>query len=117
MKRHIRLTYLIPEFLPLVDKGVVPLFAGMDISYLDEANQRLLYAFVGKERIAALDTRKSAAVKQSYKQSRMPFTLQVMQKLFRQPEPRPLVINRHQLGACAETLSDDQTTRRLFAAL
>ena len=38
--RYIRLTHLIPEFLEKMDKGEIALSVGVELSFLDEQNQR-----------------------------------------------------------------------------
>ena len=40
IQRYIRLTYLIPEFLEKMDKGEIALSVGVELSFLDEQNQR-----------------------------------------------------------------------------
>ena len=40
VKRFIRLTYLIPEFLEKMDKGEIALSVGAELSFLDEFSQR-----------------------------------------------------------------------------
>ena len=40
VKRYIRLTYLIPEFLEKMDKGEIALSVGVELSFLDEQSQR-----------------------------------------------------------------------------
>ena len=40
VKRYIRLTYLIPEFLEKMDRGEMALSVGVELSFLDEQNQR-----------------------------------------------------------------------------
>ena len=40
VKRYIRLTHLIPEFLEKMDKGEIALSVGVELSFLDEQNQR-----------------------------------------------------------------------------
>jgi ParB family chromosome partitioning protein len=40
VKRFIRLTYLIPEFLEKMDKGEIALSVGVELSFLDEFSQR-----------------------------------------------------------------------------
>ena len=39
VKRYIRLTYLIPEFLEKMDKGEIALSVGVELSFLDESSQ------------------------------------------------------------------------------
>ena len=40
VKRYIRLTYLIPEFLEKMDEGEIALSVGAELSFLDESSQR-----------------------------------------------------------------------------
>ena len=40
VRRLIRLTYLIPEFLEKMDKGEIALSVGVELSFLDESSQR-----------------------------------------------------------------------------
>ena len=40
VKRYIRLTYLIPEFLKKMDEGEIALSVGVELSFLDESSQR-----------------------------------------------------------------------------
>ena len=40
VKRYIRLTYLIPEFLEKMDEGEIALSVGVELSFLDESSQR-----------------------------------------------------------------------------
>lgn len=40
VRRYIRLTYLIQEFLEKMDKGEIALSVGVELSYLDESSQR-----------------------------------------------------------------------------
>ena len=40
VKRYIRLTYLIPEFLEKMDEGEIALSVGVELSFLDEQSQR-----------------------------------------------------------------------------
>ena len=39
IQRYIRLTYLIPELLKMVDEGIIPLTAGVNYSYLRQFEQ------------------------------------------------------------------------------
>ncbi len=40
VKRYIRLTYLVPEFLEKMDQGEIALSVGVELSYLDDSSQR-----------------------------------------------------------------------------
>ena len=44
VKRYIRLTYLIPEFLEKMDQGEIALSVGVELSFLDESSQREVLA-------------------------------------------------------------------------
>ena len=41
VRRYIRLTYLIPEFLEKMDKGEIALSVGVELSFIDESSQRV----------------------------------------------------------------------------
>lgn len=43
VRRYIRLTLLIPDLLKLIDEKKLPLMLGVDISYLDEEFQEIIY--------------------------------------------------------------------------
>ena len=43
IQRYIRLTYLIPELLKMVDEGIVPLTAGVNYSYLRQFEQMTVW--------------------------------------------------------------------------
>lgn len=40
VRRYIRLTYLVPEFLEKMDQGEIALSVGVELSFLDESSQR-----------------------------------------------------------------------------
>lgn len=44
VRRYIRLTYLIPEFLEKMDQGEIALSVGVELSFLDEQKQRAVLA-------------------------------------------------------------------------
>ena len=44
--RYIRLTYLIPKLLDMVDEGRLAVFVGVEISYLNQAYQQWIYEFI-----------------------------------------------------------------------
>ncbi len=46
VKRYIRLTYLIPSVLELVDQGKITFVMGVDISFFDEQIQQWIYEYV-----------------------------------------------------------------------
>lgn len=46
IQRYLRLTHLIPELLDMLDDSCITLTAGVNLSYLSEANQIELYEFI-----------------------------------------------------------------------
>ncbi len=49
--RYIRLTYLLPELLALVDEGIMALRPAVELSYLDSINQKLIYDYYDAEMV------------------------------------------------------------------
>lgn len=49
VRRYVRLTYLVPEFLEMVDEGRIKMRPAVEISYLDEDNQRDLVDAIDTE--------------------------------------------------------------------
>ena len=50
VQRYIRLTYLIPELLKLVDTGKLPFVVGVTLSYISTEGQRLVFEFFYEQR-------------------------------------------------------------------
>lgn len=46
IQRYIRLTYLIPELLEMVDEGEIPIMAAYQVSYLDAESQNVLFRYL-----------------------------------------------------------------------
>ena len=51
VRRYIRLTYLIPEILKLVDEGRISLTPAVELSYLDGYEQEQVYCFYENEEV------------------------------------------------------------------
>ena len=49
VKRYIRLTYLIPELLDLMDEGRIALSVGVELSYLDRPNQEYIARVIERD--------------------------------------------------------------------
>jgi ParB family chromosome partitioning protein len=117
IKRHIRLTYLIPEFIALVDSGLLPLYAGVDISYLEIRLQQGIYNFVNEDHIKMLNAGNIKKIKHAYNNKKMPFTLQVIGKLIQPPPLRkPFKINRALINSVAEYSWSDKKLEWMFLA-
>ena len=68
IRRYIRLTYLITPLLDLVDSGKIPFVAGVDLSYLDDAAQVLVYNFFfEREYGVRLDLKSAASLRSAFK--------------------------------------------------
>ena len=121
VKRYIRLTYLIPALLTFVDNKALPLFVGIDLSFLDEASQQLVFDFLIKKHRMEIDLEKSRYLKQLYKAIGTLTEESLSDLLFQSRGVRSRVIpliNRKLLKSIVTDieLPDDETLIHLFAA-
>lgn len=63
IQRYIRLTYLVPELLQMVDDKSISFMAGVNLSYHHETLQRELFGFMQTNNIAAVSLKQSEAIK------------------------------------------------------
>ena len=66
IQRYIRLTYLIPELLKMVDEGIIPLTAGVNYSYLREFEQFSVWAML-MDKSMSITTEKTEEMKNASK--------------------------------------------------
>lgn len=66
IQRYIRLTYLIPELLKMVDEGIVPLTAGVNYSYLRQFEQLSVWMML-MEKSMSITTEKTEELKNASK--------------------------------------------------
>ena len=66
IQRYIRLTYLIPELLKMVDDGIVPLTAGVNYSYLRQFEQLSVWMML-MEKSMSITTEKTEELKNASK--------------------------------------------------
>ena len=66
IQRYIRLTYLIPELLKMVDEGIVPLIAGVNYSYLRQFEQFSVWAML-MDKSMSITTDKTEQMKNASK--------------------------------------------------
>ena len=66
IQRYIRLTYLIPELLKMVDEGIIPLTAGVNYSYLREFEQFSVWAML-MDKSMSITTEKAEEMKNASK--------------------------------------------------
>jgi ParB family chromosome partitioning protein len=121
IQRYIRLTYLIPEIHECIDMEILPIFAGIDLSYLDTLSQHLVYTQLIHNSPTQLDLKKSAYIKQLFKKHGT-FTEETLAPLLFQSRGTterviPL-INRKFLKTLTTEIplpEDDEELIRLFA--
>jgi len=63
IQRYIRLTWLVPELLAMVDNKTLPFIAGVNLSYHHHSLQRELLEFMDANEIATVNVKQSEAVK------------------------------------------------------
>ena len=66
IQRYIRLTYLIPELLKMVDEGIVPLTAGVNYSYLRQFEQLSVWMML-MDKAMSITTEKTEEMKNASK--------------------------------------------------
>jgi ParB family chromosome partitioning protein len=69
MHRFIRLTYLIPEFLQMVDKSSMPILVGVDLSYFNKTAQQAIYQYFYIDRVSSIDLQKSGTLRMALKEN------------------------------------------------
>ena len=119
VRRHIRLTFLVPVFLSLVDEGALPFMVGVDMSYLDAETQTTVYDFFFSGSIKyKLDLRTSSFLRDVYKIGDYPLTHEHLAALLKarehKAEPKSFFINRTLLKAYESQIPDDKELERLF---
>lgn len=63
IQRYIRLTYLIPDFITMIDDGDMPVMAGVELSYLSDEEQWIVYDYVSSKDDARIDISKAKAIR------------------------------------------------------
>lgn len=66
IQRLIRLTYLIPEMLNLVDAGNIPYLAGVDLSYLSNEEQEFVYSVIAMKDPMGIDGKTAHILKKMH---------------------------------------------------
>ena len=70
IQRYIRLTYLIPELLKMVDEGIVPLTAGVNYSYLRQFEQLSVWMML-MDKSMSITTEKAEEMKNASKKAEL----------------------------------------------
>ena len=120
IKRYLRLTYLIPELLSLVDNDTLQLYAAVDLSFLDERSQRTVHDYFFADGYLSLDLERSGAIKKAFREKGT-LTAEMIEELFfaggvQRTRVVPIVNRKLLSSLITETeLPDDETLLRLFA--
>lgn len=118
IRRYVRITYLIPSLLELVDNEDIPFMAGVDLSYLDESAQTLIYTFFFKEEHGSkLDLKMSASLRVAFKE-KGELTGEMIKSLCfdrqKKDNPKTFTISRKKLQPYLDRIPDDTELERLF---
>jgi ParB family chromosome partitioning protein len=68
IKRYVRLTLLVPEILALVDNETLGLYAGVELSFLDEVSQNAVFGVFLNEIFLGVDYLRGVELRQLYKE-------------------------------------------------
>jgi len=120
VRQYIRLTYLIPDLLSLVDQKALSFAAGINLSFLDEASQRMVFGILITEHCMEIDPEKSGYLKKLYKETGTFTEASLKDVYFQQRGAKNRVIpliNRNMLKSIVADidLPDDETLIHLFA--
>lgn len=118
VRRYIRLTYLLPELLDMVDAGKPAVNAAVDLSYLSEEQQQLLLDII-KETEKIPNLAQSKAIRKAYFAGELNRE-EIMQILFPKKRvlPRAIQIPTDRLLDFFPTdVSPDQITETLIVAM
>jgi len=63
VQRYIRLTYLLPALLDMVDNKQIPFCAGVSLSYLKDEDQRLLLSFMNEHKLGSVSLDQADKIK------------------------------------------------------
>ncbi len=66
IQRLIRLTYLMPKMLNLVDAGNIPFLAGVDLSYLSQEEQKMVYTVMSMKEPIGIDGKSAQILKKMH---------------------------------------------------
>lgn len=61
--KYIRLTELLPELIEMIDARNMSIKAGVDLSYLSNESQKLLYEYLIKNKVSHLDNEKASVIR------------------------------------------------------
>lgn len=118
IRRYIRLTYLLPQLLELVDAETIPFVAGVYLSYLDETAQTTVHAFFFEADYGVkLDLKLSSSLRSMFKEKGA-LTEEDIEALCKDRinavQPRTFSINRNKMQPYVGKLPSDVELEQLF---
>ncbi len=117
IQRYIRLTYLIPELLEMVDEGEIPVMAAYQVSYLDAESQNTLLCYL-EETETKLTIKLAQIIRENFSKN-IPLSAEKIEKFIeynnkRESKTISFKISREKLGRFSDTVPDDETVEKLF---
>lgn len=87
VRRYIRLTYLTKELLDMVDTGAIKLTPAVELSYLTQDNQRVLYDYMQRFKVMSVSNVQAVELRKNGAQE--PLDEEVIDLLFTVGAPKP----------------------------
>ena len=117
IQRYIRLTYLIPELLEMVDEGEIPVMAAYQVSYLDTESQNTLLRYL-EETETKLTIKLAQKIRENFSKN-IPLSAEKIEKFIeynnkRESKTISFKISREKLGRFSDAVPDDETIEKLF---
>ncbi len=117
IQRYIRLTYLIPELLEMVDEGEIPVMAAYQVSYLDTESQNTLLRYL-EETETKLTIKLAQKIRENFSKN-IPLSAEKIEKFIeynnkRESKTISFKISREKLGRFSDAVPDDETVEKLF---
>ena len=105
IQRYIRLTYLIPELLKMVDEGIVPLTAGVNYSYLRQFEQMTVWMML-MDKSMSITADKTEEMKNASKKAEL--TEEQIRGYFKcnATEPKEKVLKKQSVKFSFDEISD-----------
>ena len=116
VKRYIRLSYLIPELLELVDNDELQITAGVDLSYLSDVNQQAVYQLFYVHGLLKMDIVKSRRLKAAflYKTATLEDIWVLFYRVPRKPSEPLFTITRKAIEKFLPKMPSNAELERLF---
>lgn len=117
IQRYIRLTYLIPELLEMVDEGEIPVMAAYQVSYLDTESQNTLLRYL-EEAETKLTIKLAQKIRENFSKN-IPLSAEKIEKFIeynnkRESKTISFKISREKLGRFSDAVPNDETIEKLF---